>query len=120
MNIVPCCELCGRPIRIGLLHTQQFIASVHQRLHALKDGADEYGRYKMRLARVALPTLPKVQQQFQTFIKTFQADAAAFQAMFDDPYFDKVGVHYPDVSQYLKAQRDMIMNSKLVQEMLRL
>jgi hypothetical protein len=92
-----CCEVCGRPLRFGLMSLQKFLNEMHNKIHILQSEIPQISRYEKRLSNCSFENKEKIEIQFEECKKNLKNIHESFNSDFENPYYQKIAIYYPEI-----------------------
>lgn len=115
MTAVSCCEICGRPLRFGMMSIQKFLNAMHDKIHYLQSQSQTIEKMHKRLENCQPENKQKIEQQYAEILSEYKDKYASFSDDFNNPYFAKVIVHYPELESVFKQYKSKLEHSKVSQ-----
>jgi len=105
--MLACCELISSPLRLSIANIQSFIIKVHDSYHEFYQILENIKHHQKRLKK-ATASKVKVQSDLDSEIQDLKNKLGEIQSQHQDPYMEKVRVHYPELHQTLLTVQDRI------------
>lgn len=112
-----CCDVISAPLRLSIANIQFFVINVHNSYHELFGAVKNIKHHQKRI-KMSKDSKSKAHLDFQASIDSLKKIYADIQKKYEDPYMEKVRVHYPELYSALLKLRIKIENDKSVKDLL--